>query len=118
MRMKIHQGGIARRVVIRGVNAKVGLGNGRTRHVQRVNNLLKIGGRTIRGDVVGEYNGNLDGGRKAKRTAYLTKKIRLSHDARSNHMIVNQRSETDLRIEQTIGNRSNNDHRTNNRKPI
>ena len=53
MGMKIHQGGVARKVVVGGINTKVGIGDGRTRHIQRINNLLKIRGRTIRGDVIG-----------------------------------------------------------------
>ena len=88
--MEIHQGGIACKVEIGGVHAKVGVGDGGTRHVQRVNNLLKIGGRTIGGDVVGEYGEELDGKRKAERTAYLTKRINESHDKRPNHMTINK----------------------------
>ena len=80
MRMEIHQGGIACKVIIGGINAKVGVGNGGARHIQRVNNLLKIGGRTIGGDVVSEYDEELDGERKAKCTAYLTQRINESHD--------------------------------------
>ena len=71
--MKVHQRRIAGKVIIGGVNAKVGIGNGRTRHIQRVDNLLKVRGGTIRGDLIGENGKGLDGGRKAKRTAYLTK---------------------------------------------
>ena len=80
MRVEIHQGRVARKVIVCGVNTKVGFSNGRTRHVQRVNNLLKIRGRTIGGDVVGKNSEGFDEGRKAKRTAYLTKRINESHD--------------------------------------
>ena len=68
----------------------MGVSNGRARHVQRVNDLLKIRGGVVRGDVVGENDERLDGGRKAKRTAYLTKRINKSPDERSNHMIPNK----------------------------
>ena len=66
MRVEIHQGRITCKVVIRGINTKVGFGNGRAGHVQRVNNLLKIRGGTIRGDVVGENDERLDEGKKSK----------------------------------------------------
>ena len=95
--MKIHQGRVAREIIIRGINTKVGIGNGRARHIQRINYLLKVGGRAIRGDLIGENDERLDEGRKAKRTAYLTKGINKSHDQRSGHVNVNKRSETDLR---------------------
>ena len=80
MRVKIHQRRVTRKVVIGGVNTKVGIGDGGTRHVQGVNNLLKIGGRMIRGNLIGENGERLDGGEKQKRTAYLTKGINKSHD--------------------------------------
>ena len=71
-------------------------------------------------------------GRKAKRTAYLTKEINKSHDKQSSHMSVNKRSETDLKRskkeqsetdlrtikERVIGNRSKNNQRKNDQKPI
>ena len=88
--MKIHQRRITCEVVVSGVNTKVGLGDGGSRHVERINDLLKVGGRAIRGDVVGKNDEGLDGGRKAKCTAYLTKGINVSHDQRSNHMIINK----------------------------
>ena len=96
------------------------IGNGGARHVQRVNNLLKVGGRTIRGDLISENGEGLDEGRKAKRTAYLTKEINKSHDKRSGHMSINKRSETDPKRskEEAIGNQSKNDQRKSNRKPI
>ena len=80
--MKVHQRRIAHKVVIRGVNTKVGISNGRARHVQRVNNLLKVRGGTITRDLIGENGEELDGGRKAKHTAYLTKGTNVSHDKR------------------------------------
>ena len=64
--MEIHQRRIARKIVIRGINAKVGIGNGRTRHVQRVNDLLKIRGGTIGGDLVSENGEGIDEGKKSK----------------------------------------------------
>ena len=78
MRMKVYQRGVVREIIIRGVDTKVGIGNGGTRHMDRVDDLLKVGRRTVRLDVV---NGeDVDEGRKAKRTAYLTKRINQSHD--------------------------------------
>ena len=67
---------------------------------------MKIRGRTIGRDVVSKNDGKLDGEEKQKRTTYLTKGINESHDLRSNHMIINKRSETDLRTikERPIGN--------------
>ena len=133
MRVEIHQRRIACEIVVGSMNTKVRIGDGGMRHVKRVNDLLKVGRRAIRRDVISENGGKLDGKRKAKRTAYLTKGINVSHDKRSNHMIRNKtignlsknnhgtkRSETDLRMimEQTIGNRSKNDHGTSDRKPI
>ena len=127
--MEVYQRTIGGKVIVGGVNTKMGIGNGGTGHVDAVNNLLKEGrGAVVRLNVV---NGErLDGGRKAKNTAYLTKGINRSHDERSNHMIIEgtienrskndrkpikERSETDQR---TIGNRSKNNHRKNNQKPI
>ena len=95
MRMEVYQGGITGEIVVGGVNAKVGIGNCGSRHVQRVNDLLKVRGRAIRRDLVGENGGRIGGGRKAKRTAYLTKGINKSHDQRSGHMSITKRSETD-----------------------
>ena len=103
--MKVHQRTVAGEVVIGGVNTKVGISNGGTRHDNAVDNLLK----ERRGVVVGVnvVNGEgLDGERKVKRTAYLTKEINRSHDKQSNHMTINKRSETDQGaiIEKGIGN--------------
>ena len=78
--MKIHQRRIVREIVIRGINGEMGIGNGRTRHVKRIDDFLKIRGRAIGGDLIGEYGVRWDEGRKAKRTAYLTKTINRSPD--------------------------------------
>ena len=64
--MEIHQRGITRKIVIGGVNTKVEVGDGRARHVQRVNDLLKIRGRLVERDIVSENDGKLDGGKKSK----------------------------------------------------
>ena len=62
--MKIHQGGIAHEVVIGGVHTEVGISNGRMRHVDKVNDLLKVRGGTVGVDVV---NGEeCDEGEKSK----------------------------------------------------
>ena len=50
--MKIHQRAVTGKIVISGVNAKVGISNGRVRHVDRVKNLLEVRGRTVGADVV------------------------------------------------------------------
>ena len=71
--MKVHQRRVACKIVIGGVNAKVGFSNRGARHIQRVDNLLKIRGGTIRGNLIGENGGEIVGKGKAKRTAYLTK---------------------------------------------
>ena len=71
--MKVHQGRVACKVVIGGVNTKVRIGDGGTRHDNAVKNLLEIRGRTLVGMDV--ENGEVIGwGRKAKRTAILTKR--------------------------------------------
>ena len=64
--MEVHQRRVAGEIVIRGVNAKVGISNGGMRHIQRIDNLVKIRGRTIRGDVVSENDERLDGGEKSE----------------------------------------------------
>ena len=96
------------------------ISDGGVRHVQRVNNLLKVRGGAIRRNLISENGEEFDGEGKAKRTRYLTKRIDKSHDERSDHMIINKRSKTDLRtiMEQLIRNRSKNNHRTTDRKPI
>ena len=73
MGVKIHQRRVARKVVIRGINTKMRIGNSGARHVQRINNLLKVGGRTIRRYLIGENGEEFDGEGKAKHTGYLTK---------------------------------------------
>ena len=89
MHVRLYQGFVVCKIVISCIKTKVGVGNGGTRHVDAVNNLLEEGGRVVVGvDVV---NGEKwDGGRKAKCTAYLTKGINKSHDKLSNHMIKEQ----------------------------
>ena len=62
--MKVHQRGVTREIVIGGIDTKVGVGNGRARHVQRVNNLLKIRGGSTRENVIGEYDEGLDEGKE------------------------------------------------------
>ena len=47
MRVEIHQRTVTGEIVIGGVNTKMGVGDGRARHVDNVNNLLKIGGRLV-----------------------------------------------------------------------
>ena len=70
--MEVYQQRIACKVIVDGVGTEVGIGNGGTRHVNKIDDLLKVWGRKIGGDVV---NGeSWMGGRKAKHTAYLTKK--------------------------------------------
>ena len=64
MGVKIHQGRVACKVVIRGVNAKVRIGNGRAGHIQRVDNLLEVRGRTIRGDLISKNGEGVDGEEK------------------------------------------------------
>ena len=64
--MEIHQRRIACKIIIGGVNTKVGISDGRAGHVQRVNDLLKVGGRTIRGDLIGENGDELNEGKKSK----------------------------------------------------
>ena len=66
MRVEIHQGRIARKVKISGVNAKVGISDGGVRHVQRINDLLKVRGGAIRGDLIGKNGEEIDEGKKSK----------------------------------------------------
>ena len=63
MGMKVHQRAVGSKVVIDGINTKMRIGDGRTRHVDKVNDLLKIGGRTVGIDVVNDEDWM--GGRKA-----------------------------------------------------
>ena len=76
--MEIYQGRIACEIIIGGIDTEVGIGNDRTRHIDEVNNLLEVGGRTVRSDVVNDEDWL--GKRKAKHTAYLTKRINGSYD--------------------------------------
>ena len=81
VRVKIHQGRVVRKIVIRGVNAKVRVGDGGTRHVQGVNNLLKIRGGTVGGNVISEYDEGLDEGKKSKtHCLFNQKETNKSHD--------------------------------------
>ena len=98
MGMEVYQGAVAGEIVISGIDTKKRIGNGGMGHINAINNFLKEGGgAVVRLDVV---NGeDLDGGRKVKCTAYLTKGVNRSHDKQSE---TNQRS----------------DHGKNNRKPI
>ena len=62
--MKIHQRTVGSKVIIGSVDTEVGISDGGARHVDEVDNLLKIGRRAIGGDVV---NGEeLDGEEKSK----------------------------------------------------
>ena len=103
--MEVYQGRVTCKIVVSGINTKVGVSNGGTRHVQRVNDLLKVGGRMVRGDVVSENDEELDG-KKSKTQCIFNQKGIKSHDKQSDHMTINKRSETDLRtiIKQLIGN--------------
>ena len=96
MRVEIHQGGVTCKVVIRGINAKVGVGNGGARHIQGVNNFLEVRGGTIRGDVISENDEGLDGEKKSE-----------------THCIFNQRNQQITRL--TI---ESHDHKQNDWKPI
>ena len=82
--MKVHQRRVAGKVIICGVNTKVRIGDGGTRHIQRVDNLLEIRGRTIRGDLICENGGRVDEGKKSKTYRIFNQKNQ------RNHMINNQ----------------------------
>ena len=90
MRMEVHQRRVVCEIIIGGVNTKMGIGDGGAGHIQRVNNLLKIRGRTVGRDLISKNGEGLDEGRKAKRTAYLTKGINKSHDQRPSHVNINK----------------------------
>ena len=64
--MEVHQRRITRKVIIRGINTKVRVGNSGARHVKRIDNLLEIGRRAIRRDVVSEYGEGVNEGKKSK----------------------------------------------------
>ena len=84
MGVEIHQGGVVGKVVIGGVNAKMGIGDGGARHVQRVNNLLKVRGGAIRGDLISENGERFDEGKKSKTHCIFNQK------RSTNHMTNNQ----------------------------
>ena len=64
MGMEIHQGTVTGEIVISGVYAKGRIGDGRTRHMNAVNNLLKIRGGAVRVNVVNDEDWM--GGRKSE----------------------------------------------------
>ena len=67
--MKVYQRIVGGKIIIGGVNAKVGISDGRTRHVNEVNNLLKVWGRMVGVDVV---NGKeLDEGREKQNALHI-----------------------------------------------
>ena len=72
---KVYQRTVAGEIIIGGIDTKMRIGNGGMRHIDAVDYFLKIGGRTVGLDVVNdERTKDWMGKRKAKRTAYLTKK--------------------------------------------
>ena len=100
MHVRLYQGFIVCKIVIGCIKTKVGVSNGGTRHVDKVNNLLEEkGGVVVRIDVV---NGGSGMGEKKSEM----------------HCLFNQRFDESHDHKQTIRNRSKNDHRTNNQKPI
>ena len=58
--MKVYQRRVVGEVVIHSVDSKMGISDGRARHVQRINNLLKIRRRAIGRDLIGENGGGFD----------------------------------------------------------
>ena len=91
MHVRPYEGGVVGKIVIGRIKTEMGISDGRTRHVDGVNNLLKKtrGEVLIRVDVVND-EGMEWGKRKVKRTAYLTKRINKSPDKQLNHMITNK----------------------------
>ena len=71
MRMEIHQRRVTCKVIIGGVNAKVGISNSGTRHVERVNDSLEVGGGMVRGDVVSENDEELDEGKEKQNALHI-----------------------------------------------
>ena len=69
--MKVYQGRVACKVVVGSVNPEVRVGNGGTRHVQRVNNLLKVRGGTIGRDLIGKNGERIDEGKKSKNALHI-----------------------------------------------
>ena len=83
--MGAYQRIIVGKIIISGVKTKVRIGDGGTRHVDAVDNLLEEGGGVIvRSKVV---NGESGMGEKEKQkcTAYLTKGTNQSHDQGKNN---------------------------------
>ena len=76
--MEIRQGGVARKIIVGGVNTKVGISDGRARHIDAVNNLLEEGrGVVVRLNVV---NGEeWDGGKKSEMHCIFKPKESTSH---------------------------------------
>ena len=66
MGVEVHQGRVAREIIIGGINTKMGIGDGGARHIQRIDNLLKIRRRAIRGDLICENGEGIDEGKKSK----------------------------------------------------
>ena len=66
MRVEIHQGRVTREIIVSGINAKVGISDSGTGHVQGVNDFSKVRRRAIGRDVVSEYDEGLDEGKKSK----------------------------------------------------
>ena len=67
--MEVYQRTVSSKVVIGGINTKVGIGDGRMRHIDEVNNLLKIRGGAIGVDVVN--GGQLDGGKERQNAPHI-----------------------------------------------
>ena len=58
MRLKVHQRTVAGKIIVGGINAKMGIGNSGAGHVNAVDNLLKERRRVVVGvDVVNGENG-------------------------------------------------------------
>ena len=66
MRVEIYQGRVVCKVIIGGIDTKMRIGNGGTRHVQRIDNLLKVRGGTVGGDLISENGEEIDEGKKSK----------------------------------------------------
>ena len=85
--MIIYQGIVASEIVIGSIETKMGVGNGRTGHVKAVDNLLEerrgtlVGGNVVNGE-------ELEWGKKSKTHCIFNKRINVSHDKQSNHMII------------------------------
>ena len=78
--MRSYKGGVVGKIVIGCIKTKVRISDSGARHVYRIDNLLKkVRREVVVGLDVVNGEGKM-GGRKAKRTAYLTKGINKSHD--------------------------------------